>query len=144
MSLPQFAVTSDQELEVAVRDKTSYDSNADELPGDYQSGQFHGILNDAKRYLYMVTGTDQWYSDIGYGQALIALTSMKAKEAVENVNIEAYGIGDETLSFSNADPETSQQLQAWEAEMWDGIDESDLPEVTEEGPSFSNTASYVG
>jgi len=144
MAPKPFAVTNDQELETAVRDKTSYDSNPDELPGDYQSGQFTGIVEDAKRVLYMRTKTDDWYSDLSYGQALVALTAMKAKAAVENVNIQSYGIGDESLSFTNADPETSQQIQAWSSEVSEGIDQSEISAVSEEQPRFSNTASYIG
>lgn len=143
MSLPSFAVTSDSEVETAVRDKTSYDSTPDELLGDATSGQFSGILDDAKRRLYSRTGSEEWYSDVSYGQALVALTALKAKEAVENVNIDSYGIGDETLSFHNADPEDSQQIQAWSAEVNSSIAESSI-EMDEDNVKFSNTASYIG
>lgn len=143
MSLPDFAVTSDQELENAVRDKTSYSASADELPGGHDSGQMGGVIEDAKRILYMRTGSDQWYSDVAYGQALISLTAMKAKEAVENVNIASYGIGDESISFSNADPEDSQQIQSWSTEVTDALSSSDI-EFENNDPSLRNTASYIG
>ena len=139
-----FAITSDQELESAVRDKTSYNASADELPGSHDSGQMSGIIEDAKRVLYMRTGSDQWYDDVAYGQALVALTSMKAKEAVENVNIASYGIGDEQIRFSNADPEDSQQIRSWSSEVNEGIDKSDLDFEKGGSASLSNTASYIG
>lgn len=144
MTLPDFAVTSDTELESAVRDKTSYSSTPDELPGDNNSGQMSGVIDDAKRILYSRTDSTDWYSDVSYGQALVALTAMKAKEAVENVNIEMYGIGDETLSFANADPDDSQQIVSWSSEVNTGIEKSDLDFDSGGSPSFSNTASYIG
>lgn len=137
---PSFAITSNTDLESAVRDKTSYNDVPDELP----SGQMSGIIEDAKRVLYMETKSDEWYSDIAYGQALVALTAMKAKEAVENVNIQSYGIGDEQVVFSNADPETSQQIQSWSSEVSSGIDNAELDFDGGGNPSFSNTASYIG
>jgi hypothetical protein len=144
MALPSFAVTSDSELEAAARDKTSYDDNADELPGAHDSGQMEGLIEDAKRVLYMKTGSDKWYSDVAYGQALVALTAMKMKEAVENVNIERYGIADETLSFHNADPEDSQQIQSWSSEVNEGLDESGIDFDKSQSLTLSNTSSYVG
>jgi len=136
-----FAVTSDAELVRAARDKTSY--SADELPGDETSGQVLGLVQDAKRVLYTRTGSDDWYSEVAYGQALVALLAMKFKSAVENVNIESYGIGDEDVSFSDTDPETSQQLRSWSSEVTDALRESD---VAFEDPDvfLDNTASYIG
>lgn len=144
MSLPSFAVTSDQELERYARDKTSYDSNSDELPGDNTGGQMEGIIDDAKRVLYMKTGSQDWYKDVGYGQALVAMTAMKMKEAVENVNIESYGIGDENLSFHNADPDDSQQIQSWASEVNEGLDESGLIFDKKQNLKLRNTSSYIG
>lgn len=144
MALPDFAIESDNELEDAVRDKTSYNATTDELPGDESSGQMGGVIDDAKRILYMRTDSTEWYTDVGYGQALIAVTSMKAKEAVENVNIASYGIGDEQVQFSNADPEDSQQIQSWSSEATEGIEKSELDFQKGGSPSFSNTSSYIG
>lgn len=144
MALPSFAVTSDQELENAVRDKTSYNDAADGLPGGHDSGQMQGVIHDAKRILYMKTGSDGWYSDIAYGQALVALTAMKAKEAVENIEIASYGIGDESIRFANADPEKNQQIVSWSEEVNEGIDKAEINFEKGGTASFSNTASYLG
>jgi hypothetical protein len=144
MALPSFAVTSDAELVTAARDKTSYDDAADELPGDATTGQMSGIVDDAKRVLYMKTGSDQWYTDVAYGQALVAMTAMKMKEAVENINIEMYGVGDETLSFSNADPEDSQQIRSWSSEVNEGLNESGIEFDKAQDLSLKNTSSYIG
>lgn len=140
MALPSFAITDDTELESAVRDKTSYSDTSDEWP----SSQASGNIEDAKRVLYMRTGSDQWYTDVAYGQALVAMAAMKAKEAVENINIASYGIGDETLSFTNADPDSSQQIQSWSSEVNEGLNKSDVAFENDPDLSFSNTASYIG
>jgi hypothetical protein len=140
MSLPPFAITSDTELEEAVRDKTSYSDTGDEWPAD-QAG---GNLEDAKRVLYMKTDSTEWYSDVAYGQALVAMTAMKAKEAVENINIDSYGIGDESLSFSNADPESSQQIQSWSSEVNEGLAESKVNFTKKQDLQLRNTSSYIG
>lgn len=140
MALPTFAITDDTELESAVRDKTSYSDTSDEWP----SSQASGNIEDAKRVLYMRTGSDQWYTDVAYGQALVAMTAMKAKEAVENINIASYGIGDETLSFTNADPDSSQQIRSWSSEVNEGLNKSEVAFENDPDLSFSNTASYIG
>lgn len=140
MSLPDFAVTNDNELLFAVRDKTSYADNGDEWPNE----QARGNLEDAKRILYMKTGSTDWYNDLSYGQALVAMTAMKAKEAVENVNIESYGIGDESLTFHNADPDDSQQIQSWGGEVNQGLSKAEVQFDHDQDLQFSNTTSYVG
>jgi len=140
MALPSFAITDDTELESAVRDKTSYSDTSDEWP----SSQASGNIEDAKRILYVRTGSDKWYTDVAYGQALVAMAAMKAKEAVENINIASYGIGDETLSFTNADPDSSQQIRSWSSEVNEGLNKSDVAFENDPDLSFSNTASYIG
>jgi hypothetical protein len=150
MALPPFAITDDEELLEAVRDKTSYSDTTDEWPGSWDAqngevtGQAGGNIDDAKRILYMRTGSDKWYTDVAYGQALVALAAMKAKEAVENINIERYGIGDETLSFSNADPDDSQQIQSWSGEIDEALDQSDVEFDEKQDLGLKNTASYIG
>lgn len=140
MSLPTFAITSDTELKEAVRDATSYNDTPDELP----TSQLDGRVEAAKRMLYMKTGSDKWYSDLPYGHALSLATALKAKEAVENINIESYGIADENLSFYNADPDDSQQIRSWSAEMNEALNKSDLPFDHEQDLPFTNTSSYIG
>lgn len=140
MALPSFAITTDEELESAVRDKTSYSDTSDEWP----ASQANGNIEDAKRVLYMRTGSDKWYTDVAYGQALVAMAAMKAKEAVENINIASYGIGDESLSFTNADPDSSQQIRSWSGEVNEGLNKSEVAFEKDPDLSFSNTASYIG
>jgi hypothetical protein len=72
------------------------------------------------------------------------MTAMKAKEAVENINIDSYGIGDESLSFSNADPESSQQIQSWSSEVNEGLAESKVNFTKKQDLQLRNTSSYIG
>jgi len=134
MALPNFAITDD------VRDKTSYSDTSDEWPASQASGN----IDDAKRVLYMKTGSDKWYDDLAYGQALVAMAAMKAKAAIENINIQSYGIGDESLSFTNADPEDSQQIQAWSGEVNEALNQSEVAFEKEQDLQFSNTSAYIG
>lgn len=136
------SVTTDAELERAARDKTSYDTS--ELPGDDTSGQFQGIMQDAKRHLEIRTGSDSWYSDLAYGHALVCMTALKMKEAVENVNISSYGIGDEQVAFSDTDPETSQQIISWSSEMSMAINQSGVSFPNQQDETFQNTGSFIG
>lgn len=140
MDLPPFAITDDAELETAVRDKTSYADTGDEWPTTQASGN----IEDAKRDLYMRTGSDRWFEDVAYGQALVAVTAMKAKEAVENINIDQYGIGDETISFSNADPDDSQQIRSWSAEADRALSEAEINFEKKTDLPLRNTSSYIG
>jgi len=144
MALPSYAVTTDAELETAVRDKTSYDATTDELPGGATTGQMEGVIQDAKRELHIKTGSDKWYSDMAYGQALVAMTALKAKEAVENVHISSYGIADEALSFRNADPEDSQQIQSWSNEVDSALAKSGVSFSKQQDFGLRNTTSYIG
>jgi len=140
MALPSFAVTDDTELETAVRDKTSYSDTSDEWP----TSQAGGNIDDAKRILYIRTGSEEWYSDVAYGQALVAMAALKAKEAVENINISSYGIGDESLSFSNADPDDSQQIRSWSSEINESLNKSDVNFENTQDFGLRNTSGFIG
>jgi len=138
--MKSFAIETDAELETAIRDKTSYNDSVDEWPTD----QADGNIEDAKRVLFIRTGSDKWYSDIAYGQALVAMGALKAKEAVENINIASYGIADESLSFSNADPDSSQQIQSWSSEINESLRQSDVNFEDEQDLQMRNTSGYIG
>jgi len=140
MALPNFALTSDEELKTAVRDITSYDDSADGVP----ESQLDGLLDDAKRNLYGRTGSDKWYDDVNYGQALKAWTAIVVKAAVENINITSYNIADESISLSNADPDSSQQIQLWMNETHRALNQSEVSFSRAQDISFSNTSAYIG
>lgn len=140
MTLPDFAITTDDELKNAVRDATSYDDNSDELP----SSQMDGLVEDAKREMYGRTESEQWYSDVNYGQALKAWTCIVVKAAVENINIQSYSIADEAISLSNADPDDSQQIQLWMQQVSRALNQSDAEFGRNQDLGLSNTSSYIG
>lgn len=140
MALPSYAITDDAELETAVRDMTSYDDTADELPAT----QMNGLIEKAKRDMHVKTGSDGWYSDLGYGNALSAHLAIIAKAAVENINLVSYSIGNESVQLANADPEDSQQIQQWASDVKEGLDNSEINFENEQDHSFKNTSSYIG
>lgn len=140
MPLPDFALENDSELKSAVRDATSYDNTEDELP----AAQLDGNLDDAKREMYGRTGSEAWYDDVNYGQALQKWTCIVAKAAVENINIESYSIADESITLSNADPDDSQQIRLWMQQVSRAIRDSDVNFENSQDLSFSNTSAYIG
>jgi hypothetical protein len=140
MTLPDFAIENDSELKTAVRDGTSYDNNEDELP----ASQLDGLVDDAKRDMYGRTGSQQWYSDVNYGQALKVWTQIVVKAAVENINIESYSIADESISLSNATPDQSQQIQLWMGQVSRALRDSEVNFTKSQDLSFSNTSAYIG
>lgn len=144
MTLPAYAISTDDDLEKAARDATSYDSTANELPGDKSSGQMRGIIEDAKRDMHIRTGSDKWYSDMAYGQALKAHTCILAKAAVENITLVEYDIGDEHVRLENADPEDSQQIQQWASQVATSLKQSDIDFGNEQNHGLRNTAVHVG
>jgi hypothetical protein len=144
MVLPSYAITSDAELVEAVRDLTSYDDTTDELPGDDTTGQLSGLIDQAKRDLHIRTGSSEWYTDLGYGNALVAHLAIISKAAVENINLVSYTIGNERVELANADPEDSQQIQTWAAQVKDGLDNSEIEFENSQSLSLNNTASYIG
>lgn len=130
--------TTDSELTTIVRDETSYDDTADELP----QTQLDTLIERAKGRMELETGSDQWYSDDGLGFALAAYACMRAKAAVENVPLSDYSIGDEDVSFTETDPETSHQLEQWAEDVRIGLDASELDE--NQGLALSNSTGYIG
>lgn len=140
MTLPDFALENDSELKSAVRDATSYDNTEDELP----ASQLDGLVDDAKREMYGRTGSQQWYGDVNYGQALQKWTCIVVKAAVENINIESYSIADESISLSNADPDDSQQIQLWMNQVSRALNQAEVEFTNQQDLSFSNTSAYIG
>lgn len=140
MALPNFALENDPELKDAVRDTTSYAETNDELP----PAQLDGLLDDAKREMYGRTGSQDWYTDVNYGQALKSWTCIISKAAVENINIDSYNIADETISLSNADPDDSQQIRVWMNQVSRSLRQSDVQFENSQDLSFSNTSAYIG
>lgn len=140
MPLPDFAITSDEELHDAVRGATSYGDTTDELP----QSQLESNVDDAKREMYGRTGSEAWYDDVNYGQALKAWTCIVAKAAAENINIESYSIANESITLENADPDESSQIQLWMGQVSRALDNSEVDFENKQGLGLKNTSSYIG
>lgn len=140
MTLPDFAITNDTELKEAVRDSASYDDNQDEIP----ETQLNGLVDDAKREMYGRTKSDEWYTEVNYGQALKAWTCIVVKAAVENINIDNFSIADEQISLINSDPDSSQQIQLWMNQASRALSNSEIELVEQQDVSFRNTSAYIG
>jgi hypothetical protein len=130
--------TTDSELVQIVRGETGYEDTEDELP----QADMDVVVGQSKARVELSTGSTQYYSDDGLGFALAAYTKMRAKAAVENVSLASYTIGDEQVSFKDADPETNQQLQQWAEDVRVGLDSTDVDEDT--GLKPRNTSGYIG
>lgn len=130
--------TTDDELKTIVRGETSYDDTPDELPGT----QLDTLVERAKGRVELSTGSTAWYSDKGLGYALAAYACMRAMAAVENVPLASYSLGDEQVSFSDTDPETSHQLQQWATDVNVGLNASSLD--TAQGLQIEDSAGYIG
>lgn len=133
-----YVIQSDAQLKARVRTATQYANNEDELA----DSDLDNIVDDAKLKVYLETGTDQWYTDSGIGLVLYAYTCMRAKAAVENISIEKYTLGNETVTMRNADPEDSQQIQQWADDIRTGLSASSLNTTSK--PTIVNTSEYIG
>lgn len=126
------------DVSTVVRAETGYEDNADELP----QSDLDTIIDQAMARVELKTGSNRWFSDDGLGFALTAYAKMRAKAAMENVPLSSYTLGAEQVSFNEADPETSQQLQQWAEDVRVGLDASDVDDDTGKMPS--NTSGYIG
>lgn len=129
---------SDAKLKSAVRAETQYGDNSNELP----DSELETIMENAKRRVYLETGSKAWYTDEGMGLVLLAYTCMRAKSAVENIPIAGYTIGDEQIQTRQANPDDSAQFQQWAEDIRVGLDASDVDSSSRQ--QIGNTSSYIG
>lgn len=134
-----YIITSDEQLKDRVLSATQYDED------DFTrtDTDLDNLIDDAKLKVFVKTGSDAWYTDSGIGMALYAYTCMRAKAAVENISIEGYTLGNETVKMHNATPEQSQQIQQWVDDIADGLGSSTA--VNSAGSTgVINTSGYIG
>lgn len=129
-------ITTDGELITRVRAATGYDES------DLSQSDIESLLATAKLRLSSETGASDWYSDSGLGLSLFAYTCMRVKAAVENIPLQSYSLGDETVSFKTSNETDSLQMSQWAEDVRVGIESSDA--VTESARLPSNTADYIG
>lgn len=131
-------IEDNDELLSRVRAETSYDDDPDELPDE----QLSSIIETAKLHVAVKTGAEDWYSSPALSLVLLAYSCMRAKSAVENIPLQSYTLGDETVSFDTDDPDASVQLQQWAEDINVGMAEYDAGSDDARVPT--NTAGYIG
>lgn len=135
-SLPDFAPTDDSDVRSLARTLTQYDT--DELSKDDLDG--HIQMSKLEIYNELDIESDDFFTDSGLGQALIASTAIFAKLAVENYSVTRWQVADQEIETDGMSDEESGQLQRWGDLYQSGIRKSDLSSSS--GPT--NTAGYIG
>lgn len=129
MSTQSFSVTSDSDVITRVRIITGYDDQPDEIPQTTMSG----LLDAAMAKLYSDIQTTAWYSDHNIGQALVYTLCIMSKLRVENYSVKKWSLGNESLTTLNANPDEEGQLQEWNDEINDNLEDSDEASITGDG-----------
>lgn len=137
---PAFAITDDATLKERVRTATGYEDSEEEVTDT----ELDTHVSDAKADLYARTDSQTWYDDTAYGQSLKWWTCIIVKAAVENIVIEEYtlGGGAESISYHDADPQSSQQIDMWADAVARNLDNADVE--NNPSPSFRNSSNFVG
>lgn len=132
------SIADQAELRDKVYAATSYDNSPDELP----QSQLDTIIDTVQMRLSIEADSEQWYSDKGLSLALLGYTCMRAKASMENIPLQSYTLGDETVSFDTDDPEDSVQLQQWAEDIATGLAHFESQSGNARVPR--NTAGYIG
>lgn len=122
-----------------VRSLTFYEDSPDEIT----KSELQSHLRIAKMRLKTKTGSDNFYTDDGLGQALVASTAIVAKSAVENYSIDRWDLGAGEIDVSNAGDEDVLQMSQWAEMAADGI-ASSSSSTKNQSPTNINSASYIG
>jgi len=136
--MPDIYPTDKQDALTLIRGLTLYEDSPDELT----TSELETHLRIAKMRLKTKTDSDNWYSDDGLGQALVATTAIVAKAAVENYSITRWDLGIGEIDVSGAGDEDNAQFSQWASMASEGIAASD------NGSALSatniNSGSYIG
>lgn len=132
------APQNDTDLKELVRSLSGYDDNPDALP----KSDLDSVVRTSKLRLKNKYNSMAWYSDSGYGEALLGLTLIRSKARVENYSLSEWEIGNQSVSVDADDPEDSQQLQDWNDMVNNGVENADVDEQSNTG--FRNTGSMIG
>lgn len=112
-----YDITSDSELESAVRGETQYDTNT------LSAEDFDEVLDSAKRVLALKADVTSFYDNRGMSVALMGITCAKAKGAVENQPVRVKNLAGDDVTFRTSDG-SSLQLGQYEAMTELGLAES--------------------
>lgn len=132
------SIDDDSELKSRVRAATGYEDSPNELP----DSDLDHIIDTAKLRLSLEANSQKWFVNDGLGLALFGYTCMRAKSSIENIPLQSYTLGDETVSVDTDDPEDSQQIQQWAEDVATGLAAFESTQGTARTPT--NTAQYVG
>jgi len=144
--MASYDITTDDELTTRVRALSQYADDPQELP----SGELSTLVADAKREIHLRTDSNKWYDDAsgtlqdrGLTQALLGLTLVKAKNAVENYSVSAWDVLGQTINVTGVADTDASQFEKWIGMMDEGLAKSSQ---TDEGdiPTNINSTSYIG
>lgn len=130
-----FVPSSEADLHTYVRELTQYEDAPDGLPSD----KLNTHIDIAKLRLYNRVDSDKWFTDAGLAQALLGMTAILAKAAVENYSVTSWNVADQEIDVSGMGDEDAAQFQQWAEMVYQGLRNSDAtPDY-----SVSNTANYI-
>jgi len=128
----QWDITSDAELQAAVRHETQYDT------GKISTEGLEGVVRSAKRVLSLKADVTSFYDDRGIAVALMGITCAKTKGSVENSPVQVKNLGTEDVTFRASDG-TSLQLGQYEEMTRLGLTEADTTDAGVQGIRLTNT-----
>jgi len=128
----QWDITSDEELESAVRGETSYDT------GKLSNEDFTEVLQSGKRVLSLKADVTSFYTDRGIAVALQGIVMAKAKGAVENQPVRVKNLGPDDVTFRTSDG-SSLQLGQYEEMTRLGLTESEKTDAGTKPLVLTNT-----
>jgi hypothetical protein len=134
----QYAPSDETELIEQVRALTLYDDTRDELPNATLQTQ----IGVAQMMLKNKTGSENFYSDSGLGQALLGTTAILAKAAVENYSVDRWSVGADDIDVSGAGDADQMQFEMWNKLINEGLSDSSTQKTA--SPVPRNSANYIG
>ena len=137
--MTQYAPADEDELLTQVRALTLYDDTRDELPNATLQTQ----IGVAQMMLKNKTGSENFYTDSGLGQALLGTTAILAKAAVENYSVDRWSVGADDIDVSGAGEADQMQFEMWNTLVNEGLSDSDTTKRTT-SPVLRNSANYIG
>ncbi len=127
-----YDITSDSELQTAVRTETGYDT------GKLSDGDLTSLIDSAKRVLALKADVTDFYDDRGLSVALLGVTAAKAKGTVENSPVRVKNLAGQDVTFRDSDG-GSLQLGQYEDMTELGLAESEKTDRGVQGLELTGT-----
>ena len=132
-----FDITDDTELIHAVRTETGYGPELLETNSP-EGTDLTGLVESAKRDLALRADITSFYEERGTAVALLGVTCIKAKSAVENVPVRAESIAAQDTTFRTTDG-TSFQINDYERLVEQGLSSASSVSDTADDIHLTNT-----